>query len=100
MFCSEASLRRRVYIDNFPWVLEHQNIEDMPARKRMITSIRRLLEKKSGKKWLSKSKLDLVKRIELNLYESCFTLEEYSDLSTLKERIIALARKALVSQTA
>ena len=45
---------------------------------------------------LSESTLSLVKRVELDLFESACSFEEYSDLSTLKERIIAIARKALL----
>lgn len=58
---------------------------------------KRLLEKKSGRKMLSESTLSLLaKRVELDLFESAYSLEDYSDLSTLKKRLIAIARKALL----
>lgn len=56
---------------------------------------RKRIFEKNGK--LSKSKLVLLKRIELNLYASASSFEEYADISTLKERIVAVAKKRCIS---
>ena len=60
-----------------------------------LLECRKKLFEKNGK--LSKSKLVLLKRIELNLYASASSFEEYADISTLKERIVAVAKKRCTS---
>ena len=41
---------------------------------------------------LSKSKLHLIKRIELGLYASASSFESYADIATLKTRILAVVK--------
>lgn len=55
---------------------------------------KKLFEVKGGP--ITESKLLLVKKIELKLYANASSFEEYSDISTLKERIIEIAQKRLV----
>lgn len=54
---------------------------------------KKLFEAKGGP--ITESKLLLLKRIELKLYANASSFEEYSDLSTLKERIIEIAKRRL-----
>ena len=61
-----------------------------------ISINRKRLFEKNGK--LSKLKLVLLKRFELNLYASASSFEEYADISTLKERIVAVAKKMYESR--
>lgn len=52
------------------------------------------MESKHGKQ-LSKAKLMLLKHIELNLYTTASSKEEYVDISTLKPRMIEAVKRLI-----
>lgn len=55
---------------------------------------KKLMESKSGTK-LSKTKFMLLKHIELNLYTTSSSMEEYADISTLKPRMIEATKRLI-----
>lgn len=52
------------------------------------------METKHGKQ-LSKTKLILLKHIELNLYTTASSMEEYADISTLKPRMVEAVKRLI-----
>lgn len=52
------------------------------------------MESKHGKQ-LSKTKLMLLKHIELNLYTTASSKEEYVDISTLKPRMVEAVKRLI-----
>ena len=44
---------------------------------------------------LSKTKLILLKQIELNLYTTASSMEEYADISTLKPRMVEAVKRLI-----
>lgn len=52
------------------------------------------MESKSGTQ-LSKTKFILLKHIELNLYTTSSSMEEYADISTLQPRMVESAKRLI-----
>lgn len=53
------------------------------------------MESKSGGKLSTKTKILLLKHIELNLYTTSSSMEEYADISTLKPRMIEAVKRLI-----
>ncbi|GFH59542.1 hypothetical protein CTEN210_16018 [Chaetoceros tenuissimus] len=71
-----------------------QSNSDFHLRKGMIYIIKKLMKSKSGNQ-LSKTKLILLKHIELNLYTTSSSMEEYADISTLKLRMVEAVKRLI-----
>jgi len=72
-----------------------QSDNDMKHRKEMIQRIVELLKKREGAaspEWLQKLP-QMVKQLEVALYRSASSFEEYFDKTTLKQRLQALAKE-------
>lgn len=52
------------------------------------------MESKNGIQ-LSKTKIFLLKHIELNLYATSSSIEEYADISTLKPRMVEAVKRLI-----
>ena len=72
----------------------HQNKEDLPLRRNMITQIVHLLQKRKPNappEWLKKIP-DMARRLEDSLYRAANTREIYTDMKTLKHRLHGVAQ--------
>ena len=56
---------------------------------------KKLMKSKKNGTQLSNTKILLLKNIELNLYKTASSMEEYADISTLKPRMVEAVKRLI-----
>jgi hypothetical protein len=77
---------------------EWQKNSDYPARKIVIKEIRKIFKKRcpNPSQSLIEKLPEIIKELEVSLYKSAKSLEEYADLETIEGRLIDIAKDVSV----